>query len=93
VGTTFRFIGDTGAGTIKALNLEELFPHIYGMVRYTDVFGQSVEIRFRYMWVANGWIVAAQQAGLTTVTAVETSIYGEWQKYGDEQDNYEGKPN
>lgn len=87
------FITDDGSDAIRALNMEKLFAHLYGMISYTDVFGRTDVIRFRYLWSPNQWAVAAQTLSLTSKGALDESLYGEWQKYGDEKDNSGQNPN
>ena len=91
VEKTLSFFTDTGSDTIRALNVGELFAHLHGMVSYTDVFERQHEIRFRYMWTPDHWVVAIQP--IASPGAIEKTLFGEWQKHGGDQDNHDENPN
>jgi hypothetical protein len=72
--------------TIKNLNEQSVFMHLYGAVHYTDVFGSYVTT-FRYIWKASYAGITGGMFGTKIDTT--TALYGGWEKHGTESDNTE----
>jgi hypothetical protein len=81
-------IVDVGPETIKALNDEAAFMHLYGIVHYTDVFGGYVT-PFRYIWTATARYAIATELGVPGSEKIDitNTLYGEWRRHGPEGDN------
>jgi hypothetical protein len=52
---------DSSAGqdTIWELNTDNRYAHVYGVIRYKDVFEKEHATSFRYTWRTNQWVLAA----------------------------------
>jgi hypothetical protein len=87
------FFQDICSKTIHDVNHEVLFAHIYGAVKYSDAFGDKYGTTFRYVWRTNGWVLAAASALSGPVLGGEDSLsrtlFGGWEKCGEEEDNSE----
>jgi hypothetical protein len=76
----YQFSG-VDSDTIWSLNTENIYAHTYGFIAYTDTFGDKHRTSFRYIWRANGWLLAASPAlsGGDDPTGTK-NLYGEWEK-------------
>jgi hypothetical protein len=65
------------AETIKQLNEQTVFMHVYGAIHYTDVFGDYVT-PFRYIWQPTYAAITGEMLGKKIDTA--TDLYGGWEE-------------
>lgn len=81
-------IFDVGSQTIKDLNEESVFMHLYGDVHYTDVFGEYVT-PFRYIWTVTARYAIATEVGIPGSEKIDiaNTLYGEWRRHGPESGN------
>jgi len=76
----YQFSG-IDSDTIWSLNTENVYAQTYGFIAYTDAFGDKHRTSFRYIWRANGWLVAASTALSGGDDPIGSKkLYGEWEK-------------
>jgi hypothetical protein len=77
-------LSDVGPETIKAVNDQTVFVHLYGDIKYTDVFGEYTT-PFRYIW--KGSYAAATGVRLGQKIDTTKTLDGSWEKHGPESEN------